>query len=62
MLNTHTQTSLTADEAIQFALDDLQPFEVVEFLDDWRNGRPIAPWQAALQADQAFVVENFPQR
>lgn len=42
----------TADEAIAFALDHLEPFEVADFLSEWREGKDLGPWLAALYEDQ----------
>ena len=42
----------TPAEAINFALDHLEPFEVSEFLSEWREGKDLKPWLAALRADR----------
>lgn len=44
-MTTNTPTIPANDaEAIAFALDHLEPFEVAEFLKDWREGRDLKPW------------------
>lgn len=41
----------TAAEAIAFALDHLEPFEVTDFLTDWREGKDLMSWLDALHVD-----------
>ncbi|MBJ6722981.1 MAG: hypothetical protein ACODTL_20515 [Brucella sp.] len=38
--------------AIIFALDYLEPWEVTDFLNDWRQGRGLASWLAAWKDRQ----------
>ncbi|KAB2661435.1 hypothetical protein F9K91_24875 [Brucella tritici] len=47
----------TADEAIGFALDVLQPYEIAEFLEEWRQGIDLRPWCDAAKADGSW--QNF---
>ncbi|WP_165349914.1 hypothetical protein [Mesorhizobium sp. M3A.F.Ca.ET.080.04.2.1] len=42
--------------AIVFALDRLQDWEVAEFLREWREGKPLGPWLAALEQDQQMAA------
>ncbi|MGO4841561.1 hypothetical protein AB4144_55810 [Rhizobiaceae sp. 2RAB30] len=49
--------SNTADAAITFALDNLEPFEVSEFLRDWREGKDLTPWLNAWEQDQQTAQE-----
>lgn len=42
----------TAEAAITFALDNLEPFEVPGFLSDWREGKDLGPWLDAWKQDQ----------
>lgn len=48
MLNP-TIAPTTDAEAIAFALDNLEPFEVAEFLTEWRDRKPLTPWLDALR-------------
>ncbi len=41
-----------AAAAISFALDYLQPHEPFEFLNEWREGKDLAPWIEAWEYDQ----------
>jgi hypothetical protein len=43
---------ITDAEAIAFALDHLEPFEVRDFLSDWRNGNDLTPWLEAWHQDR----------
>lgn len=48
-----TATALAdAREAMNFALDHLEPFEVSEFLTEWRAGKDLGPWLDAVKADR----------
>lgn len=42
----------TDAEAIAFALDLLQPYELAEFLTEWREGKDLQPWADAWVRDQ----------
>ncbi|MDQ0511668.1 hypothetical protein [Ancylobacter amanitiformis] len=44
--NVSSPTTLptTDAQAIAFALDHLEPYEVPEFLKDWRDGKSLRPW------------------
>lgn len=41
-----------AAEAIAFALDHVAPFEVRDFLSDWRDGKDLRPWLDAILQDR----------
>lgn len=43
----------TDAEAIVFALDNLQPWEVAAFLGEWREGKNLQSWLEALEEDRA---------
>jgi hypothetical protein len=42
----------TDAEAIAFALDHLEPFEVADFLSDHRDGKDLKPWLDAYHQDR----------
>ncbi|WP_192856827.1 hypothetical protein [Manganibacter manganicus] len=42
----------TDAEAITFALDRLEPFEVADFLSDYRDGKDLTPWLDAWHQDR----------
>nr|WP_295467351.1 hypothetical protein [Mesorhizobium sp.] len=46
-------TPTTAEEAIAFALDYLEPFEVADFLSDWRAARSLSGWSAGVAEEMA---------
>lgn len=50
-ITTKTPTLPTTDaEAIAFALDHLEPWEVAMFLADWREKKDMTPWLEENQA------------
>lgn len=52
-MNTPTipATPTTAEDAIAFPLDYLEPFEVAAFLSDWRAARSLSGWSAGIIQD-----------
>lgn len=55
-----TPLPLNDAEAINFALDILQPFEVGEFLREWRDGKDPSPWIVAACQDRGSA--NAPSK
>ena len=41
-----------AADAISFALSNLEPFEVVPFLKDFQDGKPLEDWINSIREDR----------
>jgi hypothetical protein len=41
-----------ADAAISFALTHLDPFEVTDFLSNWKAGADLTPWFRSIKTDR----------
>ncbi|RWI06839.1 MAG: hypothetical protein EOQ89_03660 [Mesorhizobium sp.] len=45
----------SAEEAIRFALECLEPFEIHEFLTEWHQGKSLQSWVLAYRQDREDV-------